>query len=83
MCMPAFQNALAHAILDSYLPVCEPSRCQRLVWGVYSRLKRGEEQGSRPEPSFGGADDDMPPPFLPSAAELGLSLPEDKPNFRK
>ena len=50
---------------------------------VCSRLKKGEEHGNRPEPGFGGPDEDLPPPFLPSAAELGLSLPDDKPNFRK
>lgn len=48
------------------------------------RGKRGEEQGERSEgPPIGAGEDDMPPPFLPSAAELGLHLPEDKPNFRK
>ena len=45
--------------------------------------KGGEEPSTKPDPGMGLADDDLPATFLPSAAELGLSLPEDKPNFRK
>lgn len=75
-------DAPGHSGLD-----CVLQRGSELCWAgghcACSRARKGEEPGGKPEPSFGAGDEDLPPPFLPSAAELGISLPEEKPNFRK